>query len=253
MFANLLSAINAGDVVDVFTVIDCTPRQDSEIGKMFLIHADKSMEGELEQELGRQLFEHIIHAEWVNPTVISVEDSRGSVYRLFWNKAVMRPRAIVFGGGHVSQPLVQLLFMVDFDVTVVDDRPEFANSFRFPGAHIICQSFEQAVKNLTIDRDTAVIIVTRGHRYDLECLRATMNSKARYLGMIGSRKRVRECLALVKEEGAPEGLETRLRAPIGLDIKAETPQEIAVSIAAEVISVFRGGSGCPMSQGKGAV
>lgn len=253
MFGKLLSSLDTGSAVDVFTVIDCTLKQDNEIGKMLLVYADRHVEGELGADFEAQLLTLVNNTEWVNPKVVSLENSKGNAYRLFWDRAVTRPRAIVFGGGHVSQPLVQLLFMIDFDVTVIDDRPEFANSFRFPGARVICQSFEHAVKNLMIDRDTAVIIVTRGHRYDLECLRATMNSNARYLGMIGSRKRVRECLTLVKDEGAPEGLEKRLKAPIGLDIKAETPAEIAVSIVAEVISVFRGGTGCPMSQGKGAL
>jgi xanthine dehydrogenase accessory factor len=181
---------------------------------------------------------------------IAVTDPQGGKCRLFWDRVVHKSRAVVFGGGHISQPLVQLLLLLEFEVTVVDDRPEFANKARFPGAHqVICDNFHKVLKELTIYPDTAIIIVTRGHRYDMDCLRAVMHYKTRYLGMIGSRRRIREIVNVMREEGAPEDLEERLRAPIGLDIKAETPAEIAVSIVAEVITVFRGGSGLPLSGG----
>lgn len=109
-------------------------------------------------------------------------------------------------------------------MTVVDDRPESANKSRFPQARsVLCEDFRRALPGLAVDGNTAVIIVTRGHRYDMDCLRATMGSCARYLGMIGSRKRVREIINLLREEGAPADPPQRLRAPIGLAIKAETP------------------------------
>jgi len=189
---------------------------------------------------------------WTKPMILSLEDESGEKYRIFWDRISNQYNAVVFGGGHISQPLVQMLTLLDFVVTVVDDRPEFANQSRFPGAHkVICDSFQQSFKHLSIDNNTAVILVTRGHRYDMECLRATMGSNARYLGMIGSRKRVTEVLNVLREEGAPEDLQRRIKAPIGLDIKAETPAEIAVSIVAEVISVFRGGGdGASLSRRK---
>jgi len=240
VFSSLLTAIERDKKIDIITVIDGTPNL--YIGKMLIIHEDERVEGQFDEFVTQHILDKIRMMSWTKPVTLSIEDPAGGKYRVLWDRMTNQFNAVVFGGGHISQPLVQILSLLDFLVTVVDDRPEFANQARFPGAHkVICESFQQSFKQLVIDDDTAVIIVTRGHRYDLECLRATMGSVARYLGMIGSRKRVREVLNVLREEGAPEELEKRLKAPIGLDIKGETPAEIAVSIAAEVVSVFRGG------------
>lgn len=253
IFSKLLAAIDGGDIVDTLTVIDSTPEPGNRIGQMFLVHADGSVDGQVEPFFMDKILGTLRSTEWTKPVIIMVEDQQGNTYRIFWDRMVKKFCAIVFGGGNISQPLVQMLSLIDFNVTVIDDRPEFANKSRFPGAHqVICDNFQQAIKNLTIDNDTAVIIVTRGHRYDLDCLRATMESNARYLGMIGSKKRVREITKLVQEEGAPSDIDNRLCAPIGLDLKAETPAEIALSIAAEVVAAFRGGSGRPLSKYKEA-
>ncbi|WP_378954060.1 XdhC family protein [Pelosinus sp. sgz500959] len=240
MFHKILSAIDHDKRVDIVTVIEAN--SDKLIGKMLMIHADGRVEGEWDEVVTRQIVDRIKELSWIKPVTLFMEDQSGRKIRILWDRISSRFNAVVFGGGHISQPLVQMLLLLDFIVTVVDDRPEFANQFRFPGAHkVICESFHQAFTQLDIGEDTAVIIVTRGHKYDMECLRAMMVSKARYLGMIGSKKRVREVLNLLQEEGAPEELQKRLKAPIGLDIKGETPAEIAVSIVAEVVSVFRGG------------
>lgn len=247
MFNKLLSVMNGGSTVDILTVIDSSPDNYNHIGQMLIIHSDGRVDGQFDEVVVRKISDKVRTASWCKPMTFSVEDRQGGTYRIFWDRIVNTFRAVVFGGGHISHPLVQILSLLDFNVTVVDDRPEFANWARFPGAqNVICESFRRVLQELTIDEETAVIIVTRGHQYDMDCLRATMGSRARYLGMIGSRRRIREIINLLREEGAPEDLSRRLRAPIGLDINAETPAEIAVSIAAEVVSVFRGGSGRPL-------
>jgi xanthine dehydrogenase accessory factor len=252
LFSSLLTAVENGKKVDMLTVIDGTP--DLNIGKMLIIYEDGRVQGQFDEVVTQHILEKVQNMLWTKPVILSVEDPAGGRYRVLWERITNSFNAVVFGGGHISQPLVQMLSLLDFLVTVVDDRPEFANQARFPSAHkVICESFQKSFKQLVINEDTAVIIVTRGHKYDLECLRATMGSRARYLGMIGSRKRVREILNVLREEGAPKEVEERLRAPIGLDIKGETPAEIAVSIAAEVVSVFRGGgSGLALSGHKEA-
>lgn len=246
VFSSLLSAIDSGEIVNILTVIDATVKR--YIGKMVIIHEDGSVEGQLDEFMTETIVKKIGMMSWNKPETFFVEDEMGMKYRVLWERISKQWNAIVFGGGHISQPLVQMLSMLDFAVTVVDDRPEFANQSRFPGAcKVICKSFDQAFPELVINHDTAVIIVTRGHKYDIECLRATMYSEARYLGMIGSKKRVKEVLGVLRDEGAPENLGSRIKAPIGLDIRGETPAEIAVSIVAEVISVFRGGNGTSLS------
>lgn len=254
IFNKLLSAMDRGESVDIFTVIDGPADELCHIGNMVVVHRDETVDSQLEEVITSQLLDIVTTTLWIKPLIITVEDLSGRRYRFFWDRFTNLFRAVVFGGGHVSQALVSILSLLDFAVTVIDDRPEFACEARFPGAQkVICESFQRVLQqNLMIEQDTAVVIVTRGHRYDLECLRATMNSNARYLGMIGSRRRIRELLKVVKQEGAPSDIEPRLNAPIGLDIHAETPAEIAISIAAELVLAFRGGTGLPLGSRKEA-
>lgn len=249
MFEKLLSLIDCGATVDILTLIDSSSKDNSMIGRIIIIDTDGKVEGQCDNDLIQKIQDTISRTSWVKPVTFSVQDQLGETYRFFWDRTTKRPHAIVFGGGHISQPLVHFLGMLNFHLTVVDDRPEFSNPERFPLAEaVICNDFSKVFKDLTIDNDTAIIIVTRGHRYDLDCLHATIDSDARYLGMIGSKKRVREIINLLREEGTSEDKLLRLKAPIGLDIKAETPEEIALSIAAEVILNFRGGSCLPLSR-----
>lgn len=250
MFEKLLSVSNNGVAANVFTVIGSNFKNSTAVGKMIIMSTKEQVE-DCDKELFNKIVEKIAGIVWERPRIIEIEEINGENYRIFWDRVLKEYKAIVFGGGHISQPLVQILGMLHFNVTVIDDRPIFANQARFPLAKkVICQNFSDAFDQLTIDQDTAVIIVTRGHRYDLDCLRATMGYETGYWGMIGSKKRVREIRNLLKEEGAPEERLRHLRSPIGLDIKAETPEEIAVSIAAEVICVFRGACSIPSNKGR---
>lgn len=147
-------------------------------------------------------------------------------------------RLILLGGGHIAQPLCAMASMLDFAVTVVDDRIRFANSERFPEAdRVICDSFSAAISDLHISAADYVCVITRGHRWDGECLRQILSGTLpSYLGMIGSRRRVEGLLHLLAGEGfAPEYL-ARIHAPIGLRINAQTPAEIALSICGEMIA-----------------
>lgn len=150
-------------------------------------------------------------------------------------------RMIILGGGHVSLALAEFGSKVGFAVTVVDDRPYFANRTRFPWAReVICEEFGKAVKNLRISASDYVVILTRGHRYDGECLRGLYRQTASaYLGMIGSRRRVKSLKEQLIEEGMEAGWLDKLHSPVGLDIGAVTPEEIAVAILAEIIEAKR--------------
>lgn len=155
-----------------------------------------------------------------------------------------KPRMIILGGGHIAQPLSQIGKSLGFCVTVFDDRPLFANNSRFPKADVvICDSFDNLAECIKISRNDYVIIVTRGHRHDEDCLRCIlMGEYPRYLGMIGSKRRVAIVKKqLQKETGQTEQL-ARLHAPIGLPIGAVTPEEIAISILSEVICDLRLGT-----------
>ncbi len=148
-------------------------------------------------------------------------------------------RAYIFGAGHVSQKLAQLVKKIDFMVTVVDDRPEFANRDRFPTTDeiIIPNDFETCFEKLTIDKDSYIVIVTRGHLFDLTTLKQALKTDAYYIGMIGSSRKRKFIYETLQKDGFTIDDFNRVHNPIGLEIGAETPDEIAVSIAAELIKV----------------
>ena len=162
-----------------------------------------------------------------------------------WFLEVQRaaPTLLIVGAGHIAVPLAKMAALLDFRVVVLDDRPSFVNRERFPdAAQLICQRFEPALKEFPIDPDTYIVIVTRGHQHDVASLLAVIDSPAAYIGMIGSRRRVAGVFRLLERELglAPEKLR-RVYSPIGLEIGAVTPAEIALAIMAEVINVYRHG------------
>lgn len=148
------------------------------------------------------------------------------------------PHVLILGGGHVSQALAKVLAILRYETTVVDDRPEFANQSIFPtAARVICGDFLEVLARYPFTGNTFVVIVTRGHRHDYTCLWAVIDKPAGYIGMIGSRRKVNAVFQALEEEGVAKEKLAAVHAPIGLDIGAQTPEEIAVSIAAEIIAV----------------
>src|ERR1700730_11182212 len=146
----------------------------------------------------------------------------------------------IFGAGHVSVSLSKVAKSAGFDVTVVDDRASYANRERFPDAtEVIAEDFERALARLMPNESSYLVIVTRGHRDDMRVLRWAVQTSARYVGMIGSKRKTITIFRELTEEGIPAQLFERVHAPVGLDIGAITPEEIAVAITAELIAVRR--------------
>lgn len=170
--------------------------------------------------------------------------------RLLFEIARPTPELIICGGGHVGKALADLARMLDYQVTVIDDRAEFASRERFPDPKIrlLNGDFSAALRSLAITRETSIVIVSRGHRHDELCLAEVVESTARYIGMIGSRRRVTTIREHLRGQGVQAEALRRIRAPIGLDIGALTPEEIAIAILAEIILARRGGAGVPKSQ-----
>ncbi len=163
-------------------------------------------------------------------------------------------KLVIVGGGHVGHSLATIGEIAGFAVTVIDDREEFANRDRFPMAeHVICAEVEDALDGIDLDPNTYVVLVSRGHRVDEEALRHSVGRGAAYVGMIGSRRRTGTVLRHLLEEGIDRAALEAVATPIGLDIGAETPEEIAISILAEMIMVQRGGSGERMRLGRRAL
>ena len=151
-------------------------------------------------------------------------------------------RLMILGAGHIAQPLCRYAADLGFLVTVVDDRPTFANESRFPEATVVlCEPFVEAIEHLNLTAQDYVAVITRGHRYDADCLRSILPLEAfpKYLGMIGSKRRVITLMNMLKEEGFDEQKLNRISAPIGVEINALTVKEIALSIAAQLVQYRR--------------
>ena len=147
-----------------------------------------------------------------------------------------RPALVIFGGGHVAVPVAKIGKLTDFEVHVNDDRPEFANKSRFPEASsVLAMGHNLAFDQLALNSRHYVVIVTRGHVHDRDCLVRALGTEAAYIGMIGSKKKALEVNQWLIEQGFTQQDLRRVFSPIGLEIEAETPEEIAVSIMAEVI------------------
>jgi len=175
------------------------------------------------------------------PRLVVSRDDLGGNVELFVEPILADPILYIFGGGHVSAQIIPLASRVGFKVEVIDDRPEFADPVKFPDAakvHLL--PFEGVLEKIPVDESSYLVIVTRGHIHDKTVLEQCLRIKARYIGMIGSRRKKAMIYEKLLEEGFTKSDLDRVHAPIGLDIGAETPEEIAVSIVAELIQVRAG-------------
>ena len=185
----------------------------------------------------RSIFKNLLKTIERGESVALTLSADGTTYT---RRFIPGDRLILLGGGHVSLDVYRMALMLDFDVVVVDDRPEFCNSQRFPEAQVLCDSFENAIRKLHISARDYVCVLTRGHRWDRQCITAILSGEMPYyLGMISSRRRADGLRELLVEEGYDSAKISRIHAPIGLNIGAMTTMEIALSICAEMIAEKR--------------
>ncbi|MBQ7567690.1 XdhC family protein [bacterium] len=185
----------------------------------------------------RVLRETALCAENIQSCVCQEADMGALRCRVYAEPMELPLRLFIAGAGHVAVPLCHLAAMCGYRVSVVDDRAEFATKERFPdAAEVITADFVKYFSELKIDAATSVVIVTRGHRWDEQCLHAINGRRMLYLGMIGSHHRTAIVRDRLREMGYPQSWIDSLNAPIGLDIGAETPEEIAVAIVAQMIA-----------------
>jgi xanthine dehydrogenase accessory factor len=165
----------------------------------------------------------------------------GGRMQVFIEPIESTPTLCLFGAGHVAQPLARMAKAAGFRVEVVDDRVKFANRERFPDADLVLvEEFAQAAAQLTLGRNTFAVVVTRGHKGDSEALASVVGRGLRYVGLLGSRPKLVHLVSGLEERGVAREALAEIRCPVGLDIGAISPDEIAVSILAEMIAVRRG-------------
>jgi xanthine dehydrogenase accessory factor len=196
-------------------------------------------------EEAREVLEAMLSDPRARDGLRSLESPDGPV-ELFVEVRRAVQELVVVGAGHIAQPMAHLGALLGFKVTVLDDRPDFATRERFPDAdRLLRADFSDPFADVRLHERSHLLLVTRGHKYDYECLLRALEADPApaYIGMIGSRRRVRATYVQLVEEGIPHELIDRIHAPVGLDIGAETPEEIAVSVAAELVMLHRGGTG----------
>jgi xanthine dehydrogenase accessory factor len=161
----------------------------------------------------------------------------GGHMEVYLEPIIPDPTLYLFGTGHVARAIAGIAQSIGFKIAIVDDRKKYANSERFPEADAFyVDDWESAVSKLNLNDSSYIFIATRGHQYDLICLRYALQSSARYIGMLGSRKKLKLLSDILEKEGVAPGQFGRVCVPAGLDVGSETPEEIAVSIAAELIA-----------------
>lgn len=171
--------------------------------------------------------------------------------QILFERIQREPRLVICGAGHVGASLTKLSWLMGYSATLIDDRAEFVTRERFPEERIklvAAENWTEAVRSAVGNgHGVSVAIVTRGHSEDEQCLRAVIDVDADYVGLIGSKRRTNIVLQRLRDSGANEERLAKVRAPVGLDIGAVTPEEVALAIMAEIVAVRRGGSGVSLS------
>ena len=176
-----------------------------------------------------------------NPESKELKLDDGSNIQIYIEPLTDNPRLLLFGAGHIANQVSKIASLMDFEITVVDDREDFLNKDRFPEAdHTIVQKYADFLKDFEVEKNDYIVIITRGHQFDYDVLREVIDTKAKYVGMIGSSKKIKEVFDKLKDvdKVSEEKLNT-VHSPIGLDIGAETTSEIAVAIMGEIVKVRR--------------
>jgi xanthine dehydrogenase accessory factor len=224
-----------------------TPRKDS--SKMLLYEDGRQMGtiggGSVEAEVRREAQSTMETAKskllTFDLTNIDPEESSlicGGSMEVYLEPILPAPTLFIFGAGHVSKALAEVAKSIGFRIAIIDDRDKYANAERFPWADAFyVDNWEEALKRLSFNNSSYLFIATRGHQFDLICLRFAVQSSAKFIGMLGSRKKAKILFDLLEKEGVDPSKLKRIIVPAGLDVGSETPEEIAVSIAAELIAV----------------
>ena len=253
VFAALAEALEQGEETALVTIVASNGSTPQRVGAKMLVYADGRTVGTIgggcyENDAFGRAREAIASKRPVTVKYDLNDDFAqesglvcGGQMEVFIEPVEASPEVFIFGAGHVGYCAAKLAHEVGFRVHVVDDREKFANTERFgPGIDVVVDDIPSWLAARRLPATAYAVIVTRGHRHDLDALRALTASPLRYLGLIGSKAKVRRIFDSLQEEGLPADRLANVHAPIGLDIGAITPQEIGVSIVAELIAVKHG-------------
>ncbi len=252
IYQEIVRIKEGGEEAALVTIVSATGSTPREEGTKMLVRADGSIlgtigGGSLEAQVIKEAVEVIkqgkpkrLHMSLTAKEAEVAGMVCGGELEVFIEPILTPPTLYLFGGGHVSLPLAKMGKLLGFKIAVIDDRAEFASSARFPEADtVLAEEFASSFPKLKIDKSSYIVIVTRGHQHDELVLEWAVGTPAKYIGMIGSKTKVKTIFSHLLAKGISKGQLGRVHAPIGLKIEAQTPEEIAVSILAEIIKVRR--------------
>jgi len=248
-----LERINKGETIALITIVETKGSTPREVGAKMVVGKDGLIAGtigggiteakvieEAKQAMKEGKGRFLVYHLTKEAAALDEGAICGGDMKIFIDVLQPKEEVLIFGAGHIAVCVSKLAKTVGFKVTIIDDRKEFANQDRFPEAdEIIAEETEKALTHLKVTPSTYIIILTRGHLKDEEVLGSVIRSNATYIGMIGSRKKNATVFQHLEEQGISQDELAKVHAPIGIDIKAQTPEEIAVSIIAEIIQARR--------------
>jgi xanthine dehydrogenase accessory factor len=253
VFEAALKAAQAGDAAALVTVVATEGSTPQKAGAKMVVHPDGRIVGTIgggcvEAEMTRRAL-YVIETRRPQTACYELtldqagEDGLicGGRMEVFIEPIEGSPTLCLFGAGHVAQPLARMAKAAGFRVEVADDRVKFANRERFPEADlVVVDDFVEAAGRMTLGAGSYAVVVTRGHKGDVEALEAVLGRGLRFVGLLASKPKLVHVLTMLEERGVPLQELAKVHAPLGLDIGARTPEEIAVSVLAEMIAVRRG-------------
>ena len=255
IYESIVSMKRSATPFVIATVVDAKGSTPRETGAKMLVRQDGNVEG----TIGGGAIEKAVvdealklfnsgEAKTIAYDLGDLKMQCGGKMTVFLEPVIPSPQLIIFGAGHIGYALDKIADMLGFRICVVDNRVEFANKARFPNAHgIFATEHIDAFTELYFDQDTFIVIVTHKHLHDEAVLQRCVQQPFAYLGMIGSKTKVKKILTALKDKGINSDIINRVHTPIGLDIGAKTPEEIALAIAAEMVAIRSGKTSSPLS------
>ena len=247
LLGDVLAASSGGRPVALATLLRRVGKDLQPAGKVF-VETDGATHGSLGvptlDARAREIALDALHQG--SARTVALDETR----ELLIEPVVAKPRLVVAGGGHVGLALAKMAVQLEYEVTVIDDREEFSSRDRFgPGVDVVRMDMAEALRTLPIGWNTFIVIATRGHKLDAHCLREAVKRDARYVGLLGSKRKTILIAKMLRDEGTSEDRIRAVHAPIGLDLGGRTPAEIALAVMAELSMERFGGSGRPLRLG----
>jgi len=249
----LQKALGSGEPFALVTVISVQSSTPREPGAKMIVHNNGTVVGtigggKLEELAKKDALDSIFEQKSVYKNYSLMPEDKGGIgtecggdASVFIDVFAKAPKLLVFGGGHIAHALYKIAMVLGYNMEIFDNRPEFASQERFPNAKVHAKKIEEINFNSVIDKGSLVIIITHSHEIDKELLAKVLEHPPLYVGMIGSKRKVRVILDEIEKEGTDKKKLDAVFSPIGLDIGAETPEEIAIAIISEIISIRRKG------------